>query len=136
GTDQTRNGHFATSEAFRSGPSVNPSIRDPSKVRGADNGGTSLGIPTGGPATEPLPSILPLQSRLGLRLHSRRIGLQVQRPPTWNIELATRLVAAQNRVAASLLETPTAGFAIVDINAYWQRSPNTLFKLGLENLGN
>lgn len=136
GTDQTRNGHFATAPVNVSlGGVVTPSHRDATQVRGAFNNGTVGGIATGGPAKEALPSILPLQSRLGVRLHPRRAEGPGPQPFPWGIEFSTRIVASQNRVAGSLLETPTRGFTLVDINAYWQPDRSTMLKLGFENIG-
>jgi outer membrane receptor protein involved in Fe transport len=116
--DQTRNGEFATRPAA---PGV-PSERDPSLPRGAFSGV----IPPGA-AKEPLPQIIPLQSRIGVRLHQADVN------PRWTIEVAARLVGPQNRVAASLLEQPTPGFGVGDIRGYWQ--PNETWTLlgGVEN---
>ncbi len=87
GTDRTRNGSFATSP---SSPG-NPSDRDPNLDRGAYSG-------IGGSQREPLPSILPLESRLGIRFHEATTS------PRWSVELALRIVDAQRRIADSLLE--------------------------------
>ena len=65
-------------------------------------------------AEEPLPSIVPLESRLGLRLH------RAADAPRWGVELAARMVDAQDRVATSLLETPTPGFTVWDVRGYWR----------------
>ncbi|MHC4402807.1 MAG: hypothetical protein ACYTG0_24360 [Planctomycetota bacterium] len=55
---------------------------------------------------EPLPNVLPLESRLGVRLH------QPCPVPRWSMELSARVVNDQDRVARSLLETPTPGFTV------------------------
>jgi outer membrane receptor protein involved in Fe transport len=119
GTDRTRNGHFATK---RVEPGV-PSTRDYTKSRGYYSGVT-------GPAVEPLPGIYPLESRLGIRLH----------PPApkqrWTIEFSARVVADQERVAASLLESPTPGFTVYDLRTYWRPNDRWLLLAGVENLTN
>src|SRR5207249_1129097 len=116
GEDQTRNGHFATQQAT----AFSPSQRVPGQPRGFFSG-------VSGPAKEPLPQIIPLQSRIGIQLH--QAGLS----PSWTVEFSARMVGPQNRVAASLLEQPTAGFAVGDIRAYWQPTPLWMILGGIEN---
>ncbi|HMP02199.1 MAG TPA: TonB-dependent receptor [Gemmatales bacterium] len=82
------------------------------------------------PDREPLPSISPLEARLGLRLHEAGPN------PTYGMEFMSRLVARQNRVAASLLEQQTAGFTVFDIRAYWQARQGILLTGGIENIFN
>jgi len=118
GRDRTRNGDFAT-RAVRPGV---PSERVPGLPRGDFSG-----IP-GAPA-EPLPSILPLESRLGLRLHPPL------RPWPWCVEASVRVANHQDRVATSLVELPTPGFTIVDLRAYWRPRQHVLLVAGVENLG-
>jgi outer membrane receptor protein involved in Fe transport len=118
GQDQTRNGRFATRPA---GPGV-PSDREYGKPRGANNGFGFVGA-----AKEPLPQIVPLQSRMGIRLHESSVN------PRWTVEFAARLVGPQNRVAVSLLEQPSAGFATGDIRAYWQPTDYWTIFVGIEN---
>ncbi len=92
------------------------------------------GLPRGafsgiaGGAEEPLPSILPLESRLGLRFRPATDD------PRWLIEFSVRMVDRQRRVAASLLETPTPGFAILDLRASWRPADNLRLVAGAENL--
>jgi len=117
GRDHTRNGDFATREATPTTASE--------RVYGLPRG-TFSGIP--GAAEEPLPSIVPLESRLGLRLH------QASDAPRWELEFLARVVAAQRRVATSLLESPTAGFATFDIRGRWQASEQLMLLAGVENL--
>ncbi len=116
GDDRTRNGTFATREATSS----SPSMRVPGMVRGAFSGVTGAGV-------EPLPSILPLESRIGLRLS----------PPddvaNWGIEFYARVVDNQNRVAASLLESPTPGFTTYDIRTFWRAADGLQLVAGVEN---
>ncbi len=119
GTDRTRNGSFAT----RPSSPGNPSIRDPNLDRGAYSGIV-------GDAREPLPSILPLESRLGFRFH------EAASAPRWSIELSARLVDAQRRVARSLLELPSSGFAVGDVRGYWRVSERLLATAGIENITN
>lgn len=116
GRDRTRNGTFATSQ---SAPGQ-PSQRWPGLARG-----TFSGI-TGGDE-EPLPSISPLESRLGFRLH------QAGASPRWSVELSARLVDDQDRVATSLLETPTPGFTVWDLRTYWRATERWLLIAGVEN---
>lgn len=121
GQDQTRNGQFATRPAGSGAPSE--------RFYGLPRGAFGGLVPPGA-AQEPLPQIVPLQSRLGVRLHPAGDDLR------WTIEIAARLVGPQNRVATSLLEQPTPGFGVGDIRAYWQ--PNETWTLlgGVENFTN
>jgi outer membrane receptor protein involved in Fe transport len=115
GTDRTRNGDFATQQATSGSPST--------RVEGAARGSFS-GIP--GEEKEPLPSILPLESRLGLRWEEKRTG-------RWGVELAARVVDAQNRVAASLLESTTPGFATWDLRTFVRPIDGLTLIGGVEN---
>ena len=119
GTDWTRNGSFATKRNSPGSPSQ--------RVDGLPRGYFS-GIP--GPAVEPLPSILPLESRLGIRLHP------ADPKPRWTVELSARVVAAQDRVAASLMESPTPGFTVYDLRGYWRPKDRWLLVAGVENFTN
>lgn len=89
---------------------------------------TVNGQPLPNPNREPLPSISPLDVRIGLRLH------EAGRNPTYGVEFSSRLVARQNRVAASLLEQPTPGFTVFDLRAYWQAREGILLTGGIENI--
>jgi iron complex outermembrane receptor protein len=117
GRDHTRNGDFATREASSGQASE--------RVYGLDRGAFS-GIAGG--AEEPLPSIVPLESRLGLRFH------QASDQPRWELEFQARVVAAQDRVATSLLESPTAGFTTYDLRGRWRATDQLLLLAGVENL--
>lgn len=119
GTDQTRNGDSAT-DVRLSGNFV---------VSGLPRGFFS-GI--AGADQEPLPMIFPLDSRLGLRFQQ---PLESKEAPAWSIEISARIVAAQARVATSLVETPTPGFTVWDVRAYWQASDRLLLLAGIENFG-
>jgi iron complex outermembrane recepter protein len=79
---------------------------------------------------EPLPSISPLESRIGFRLRDPGTN------PKWGTEFATHIVAAQNEVATSLDELPSAGYTLFDVRAYWRYSNNLLLTAGIENIGN
>ncbi|MBC7820120.1 MAG: TonB-dependent receptor, partial [Planctomycetaceae bacterium] len=117
GDDRTRNGDFAT--IIHGGPGT-PSTRDPTKVRGGGSGVV-------GGSSEPLPSILPLEARLGIRV----------KPVTRvTAELSARIVDDQDRVAASLLETPTSGFTIWDLRGTWNATDSWLLVGGVENFTN
>jgi iron complex outermembrane recepter protein len=119
GEDLTRNGDFATRQA---GPFV-PSVRVDGLPRGFFSG-------IAGGASEPLPQIVPLESRLGFRFHERG------KRPRWGVDIGPRLVAAQTRVAASLLESPTPGFTTWNLQAFWRPSERWLFITGVENFTN
>ncbi len=116
-TDRSRNGSFATVDGARNSMSE--------KVEGLTRGARS-GI--GGNNSEPLPGIAPLETRVGLRLRDTA----AQR---WTIDLSGRIVDNQSRVAASLLESPTAGFATWDIRALVRPkfNPDLLVTCGVEN---
>lgn len=117
GQDQTRNGDFATQTSSPNQPSQ--------RIYGLPRGyfgDSELS------ETEPLPSIVPMESRLGIRFH------QPQPSPRWAIELAARVVARQDRVAVSLFETPTPGFTVFDLRGYWQATDALVLVGGIENL--
>jgi outer membrane receptor protein involved in Fe transport len=78
---------------------------------------------------EPLPSIPPLETRLGLRLH------QPSARPNWLIELEARVVDQQDRVATSLFEAHTPGFTVWNVRGYWAPTENTTIVAGVENFG-
>jgi outer membrane receptor protein involved in Fe transport len=89
---------------------------------------TQPGVPVP-PPQEPLPSIPPLEARIGVRLHEAR------EQPRYGVEISARVVAAQDQVAASLGEVPTPGFTVWDLRAYWQASKYLLLTAGVENFG-
>lgn len=76
---------------------------------------------------EPLPSIYPLETRLGLRWHDPY-------EDRYGVEFVARIVDNQDRVAVSLTELPTAGFATYDLRAYWQVMDGLRITSGFENL--
>jgi outer membrane receptor protein involved in Fe transport len=119
GRDHTRIGNFAT----RPATPVAPSVRVPGLPRGAFSG-----IP--GAAEEPLPMIRPLESRIGVRLHEPFDNA------LWSVELSVRIADQQDRVATSLLESPTPGFSVWDIRSYWQASDSLQLVAGVENFSN
>ena len=77
---------------------------------------------------EPLPSISPLETRIGLRLHEAATN------PRYGAELSVRIVAPQNRVATSLFEQRTSGFATVDFRSSWRATNSITVVSGVENL--
>jgi outer membrane receptor protein involved in Fe transport len=79
---------------------------------------------------EPLPGIVPLESRAGLRLHDPC------ETPRWSVELSALMVAEQDLVAASLLEQPTPGYIVYNVRTYWQATDNLMLVAGVENLTN
>jgi len=118
GTDETRNGDFATLQA-QSLPTT-PSQRVAGQPRGAFSG-------VAGGSEEPLPGIAPLQSRLGVRL----LGEIGDSP--FSVEVAARVVDHQNRVASSLLETRTPGFTVWDTRGVLQMTDSLSVFAGVEN---
>ena len=80
--------------------------------------------------TEPLPGIVPLESRVGFRLHEPN---EWQR---WAVEFSARIVDNQSLVASTLLEKPTPGFTTYDLRGYWQATKSLLLVAGVENLTN
>jgi iron complex outermembrane receptor protein len=119
GEDQTRNGTFATQQAINGQASR--------RVYGLPRGSFSH-VP--GAAKEPLPQIVPLDSRVGLRWHDASSS------PWWLIELSARMVGPQNRIATSLEELPSAGFAVGDLRAYLRPSSAWTLQAGVENFTN
>lgn len=119
GTDRTRNGHFATQQAVSGNP---PTASQ--RVSGLPRGAFSR---ISGGNEDPLPSIVPLESRVGVRWH------EAGNTPRWSIELAARIVDNQDRIATSLLEKPTPGFTVWDLRGYWRVTPHLLTIAGIEN---
>jgi iron complex outermembrane recepter protein len=118
GTDETRNGDFATLQA-QSLPTT-PSQRVTGQPRGAFSG-------IAGGSEEPLPGIAPLQSRAGVRL----LGEIGDSP--FSIEVAARIVDDQDRVASSLLESGTPGFTVWDTRGVLQMTESISVFAGVEN---
>ena len=77
--------------------------------------------------TEPLPGIAPLQARVGLRWHDPTPI------PDWALELECRIVDQQTRVAASLFEERTPGFAVWNLRGFWRPSNSLTLIGGVEN---
>ena len=118
GTDHTRNGDFATLQA-QAGP-LTPSQQVAGQPRGTFSG-------VSGGDEEPLPGIPPLESRLGVRL----AGKAGEAP--YSLELAARIVDDQDRVASSLVETPTPGFTVWDVRGILQPTESISVFAGFEN---
>lgn len=123
GRDQDRDGDFATKPATPN----SPSIREPGLARGSYGGAFGSMQPDPGAPAEPLPNIRPLESRIGVRLHDD------SDQPAWFIELAMRIVDDQSRIATSLFETPTPGFAVWDLRSFWKATDRLLIVAGVEN---
>ncbi len=119
GIDRTRNGSFATTN----GSQGNASQKDPTQVRGAASG-------VAGASSEALPNIPPLDTRLGLRFHDTSPNKR------WSIEMSTRIVNRQKRVAASLLESATAGFSTWDLRSVFRPAihDRLVISTGVENI--
>jgi outer membrane receptor protein involved in Fe transport len=77
-----------------------------------------------------LPVIAPLAARLGCRLHDRATN------PTWNFEFVANVVDNQDRVATSLREFTTPGYATYDIFSFWRVSECSILTAGVRNLTN
>jgi outer membrane receptor protein involved in Fe transport len=118
GEDRTRNGSFDT---VPSGPGI-PSVRDPNAVRGT---GSGVGVALAD--EEPLPGILPLESRIGLRWEEPRDRAR------WGVEISARLVDNQDRIAASLLERATPGFTVYDLRVFLRPTEQLQLVGGVEN---
>lgn len=90
------------------------------------NPGPRSGLP--GRNHEPLPGISPLEANVGVRWHDPSPD------NLWGIELVTRIVDNQDRIAESLDEIETPGFTIWNVHSYWQLTDNVLFLTGVHNL--
>ena len=118
GRDRTRNGDFATSNGSSGSASE--------QVTGLDRGFFS-GVD--GAEAESLPSISPFEMQIGARLSDPGPNAQ------WNLILSARIVDNQDRVATSLLESPTAGFTTWDLRGTYQpqKFNGLLLTAGFEN---
>ncbi len=83
----------------------------------------------------PLPSIPPLNSRVGLRLHDRC------RARRWQVECSARIVLEQDRLGAirlqgapTVLEERTPGFTVWDLAAYYHCTDNFSLVAGIDNV--
>ncbi len=121
GRDRTRNGNFATTN----GSALNPSQQVDNLDRGFFSGIT-------GADSEPLPGISPVEMQVGAKLNDPSAI------PQWNLVLSARVVNHQDRVASSLLETPTAGFTTWDLRSTYQPTSldGLLIVAGVENFTN
>jgi outer membrane receptor protein involved in Fe transport len=84
--------------------------------------------PTSTVDNEPLAVIAPLTSRVGLRLHS-----PYENSP-WNIDFIANVVDNQDRVATSLRELMTPGYATYDIFGYYRLGGGSTLTAGVRNL--
>ena len=84
-------------------------------------------VPTLG--SEPLPGIYPFHGATWIRVSDAR-------EQRWGIEFAARMVQHQNRVATTLSELPTAGFAVFDLRGHVRLRENFRLTLGIKNLLN
>lgn len=116
GRDHTRS---AGGQQFYN-PAFAQILYDPAAPRGILPGGEE----------EPLPSIPPLQARLGLRVHEPGAN------PDWGMELSARIVDAQNRVATSIGELPTGGYTTFDARGFWRANKHLTMVGGVENFTN
>ncbi|MEZ6089614.1 MAG: TonB-dependent receptor [Pirellulaceae bacterium] len=116
GRDRSRDGGFATSN----GSAGNASEKIFGTIRGAFSGVV-------GSDAEPLPGISPLETRIGLRFHD------TSPERLWAVDVESRIVAAQNRVATSLLETTTPGFTIWNVRGIFKLTESLNLTTGIEN---
>jgi outer membrane receptor protein involved in Fe transport len=91
---------------------------------------SKFGIPLGalGSPVEGLPGFAPVETRIGLRFH------EAAKDPRYGVELAARIDAAQDHVAESLGELPSAGFVVWDVRSYWRVHKGVLLTAGVENI--
>ena len=123
GRDRTRNGKFQTQEVGMANFDIfNERTGSPSERVAGTRGGIDK-------PEESLPGILPMDARLGIRLHPE----DQQR---WGYEVSARVVRMQNRVATSLNESSTSGFTVWDMRGYWQAREQIRLIGGIENFGN
>ncbi len=117
GRDHTRSKPTRMGAIIRgNSPSPFISADDPrSFVAGADN--------------QPLPSIPPLEARVGLRIK------QPCDNPAWGAEIEARMVDSQDRIATSLFERATPGFTVWNIRGYWRPREKLTIVGGVENFG-
>jgi len=87
--------------------------------------GFFAGVP--GAREEPLAGINPLEVSLGHRFHAAGPALD------WSLEVSARVIDEQNRVATSLLEDRSTGFATLNIRGHWNITDNWLISGGGEN---
>jgi iron complex outermembrane recepter protein len=118
GKDRTRGGNFATTN----GSQGDPSRKIPGLVRGFFSGVL-------GGESEPLPGISPLETRVGLRYQDSSVLRR------WSLELSSRIVENQSRVATSLLETPSPGFTTWDLRGVFRPGgiDGLMITMGVEN---
>jgi outer membrane receptor protein involved in Fe transport len=86
---------------------------------------------------EPLPSIPPMDSIFGIRLHDSEKGKR------WGVEFAARVVNTQNLLGTirtggatelTTIEERTPGFTVYNIRGYWNARKNLTFIAGIDNL--
>jgi outer membrane receptor protein involved in Fe transport len=86
---------------------------------------------------EPLPSIPPMDSLFGIRLHDSERGRH------WGLELAARVVNTQNLLGTirtggltelTTIEERTPGFTVYNVRGYWNARKNLSFIAGIENV--
>ena len=92
--------------------------------------GNSIRSNTAGVTREALPGISPLDSRVGLMLRDPSQGRK------WGVELTARMVSSQTRVASTLQELETDGFATGDVRAFRRFKNSALLTCGVENFSN
>jgi len=101
--------------------------RDRSREKGARQLGGLLRSGVFGDR-EPLPGISPMEAVVGARLTGRG--------KLWGVDFSARIVDNQDRIATSLLEIETPGFATYDNRSYWHLTNQLTFYAGVENLTN
>lgn len=114
GRDHTRN-EVSRLAAFRRAPLTPPFF----------NGTEQRSLATND--DEPLPGIVPLEARVGLRWR------EPVADPGWGLELEARIVDNQDRVATSLYEQVTPGFTIWNLRGFWRPYDDFTIIAGVEN---
>jgi hypothetical protein len=76
-----------------------------------------------GAQEEPLFGIAPLETRIGIRMN--------EPDQRYGVELSTRIVDNQDRIALSLAEQKTAGYTTFDVRAFLRPSDNVMIIAGI-----
>jgi outer membrane receptor protein involved in Fe transport len=76
---------------------------------------------------EPLPVIAPLTSKVGFRVHEPNTA------PLWNVDFVANVIDNQDRIATSLREFATPGYATYDILGYYRVGQRSVLSAGVLN---
>lgn len=81
------------------------------------------------PGSDPLPNIYPLNGVVGIRI----VQPEAEK---WGMDFLCRVAGTQHRVARTLGELPTRGFAVFGLRGYVQARKHLRFTMTLDNLFN